>query len=66
MAGVANAIYELNPNTTPSTTLPGTALPTATLPILLALGLGLVSVKDLMLFITLARIVPTALSLRLV
>jgi hypothetical protein len=29
MAGVANAIYELNPNTTPSTTLPGTALPTA-------------------------------------
>jgi hypothetical protein len=29
MAGVANGIYELNPNTTPSTTLPGTALPTA-------------------------------------
>jgi hypothetical protein len=29
MAGVANAIYELNPNTTPSATLPGTALPTA-------------------------------------
>ena len=28
MAGVANGIYELNPNTTPSTTLPGTALPT--------------------------------------
>jgi hypothetical protein len=31
MAGVANGIYELNPNTTPSTTLPGTALPTADL-----------------------------------
>lgn len=30
MAGVANAIYELNPNTTPATSLPGTALPTAT------------------------------------
>ena len=30
MAGVANGIYELNPNTTPSTTLPGTALPTVT------------------------------------
>jgi hypothetical protein len=29
MAGVANAIYELNPNTTPSATLPGAALPTA-------------------------------------
>jgi hypothetical protein len=29
MAGVANAIYELNPNTTPSATLPGVALPTA-------------------------------------
>jgi hypothetical protein len=29
MAGVANGIYELNPNTTPSTTLPDTALPTA-------------------------------------
>jgi hypothetical protein len=29
MAGVANAIYELNPNTTPATSLPGTALPTA-------------------------------------
>jgi len=30
MAGVANGIYELNPNTTPATSLPGTALPTAT------------------------------------
>jgi hypothetical protein len=28
MAGVSNAIYELNPNTTPSATLPGAALPT--------------------------------------
>jgi hypothetical protein len=29
MAGVSNAIYELDPNTTPSATLPGAALPTA-------------------------------------
>ena len=29
MAGIANSIYELNPNTTPATSLPGTALPTA-------------------------------------